>query len=403
MAPADKSVLIVTLPPVLGGITNQGRLTADLLARHGYRPTLAWRAYYSDAAELSVPAWQLGRRTPSVREVPGWPYRRLAVGTWLPEVEWTHHRDWQPWRALFGQFRHHVVVSGNNLPGFGLVERGLPSLQWIASPYMAERVDRYRTLGLGRRLFSALLNEPVTRRHERRILEGSDTIAISNYTLTTLRDLAPRNRVRGIVHIPVDCERFSPSRRDLPAGRRLRIGSNGRLSDPRKNVALLGDAFRVVAAARADVDLVVRSDLSRQQFLERTGTHDLADRLDIGPPVPAAELAGFYRSLDVFAITSWQEGLCVVGTEAMACGATVVSTRCGGPEDFVWDRQTGRLAGFDALDLGHRLLEALDDAVGARRLASAGVDHIRERFDGAAFERDFMGHFARTFERGVSA
>jgi glycosyltransferase involved in cell wall biosynthesis len=401
MAPADKSVLIVTLPPVLGGVTNQSRLTADLLARHGYEPTLAWRAYYSDAADLSVPAWKLGRRRPSVREVPGWPYRRLAVGTWLPEFEWAHHDDWEPWRALLGQFRHHVVVSGNNLPGFGLVKRGLPSLQWIASPYMAERVDRYRTLGRGRRLFSAVLNEPVTRRQERRILEGADTIAISNYTLTTLRDLAPRNRVRGIVTIPVDCQRFSPvgrlSGRGPGAGRRLRIGINGRLSDPRKNIALLADAFRIVAAERADVDLVIRSDLTREQFRARTNSHDLAERLDIAPPVPAAELADFYRSLDVFAISSWQEGLCVVGTEAMACGATVVSTRCGGPEDFVWDRQTGRLSGFAPRDFASRLLEGLDDATGRRALASAGIDHIRGRFDAATFERDFMGHFAHTF------
>jgi glycosyltransferase involved in cell wall biosynthesis len=405
MAPADKSVLIITLPPVLGGVTNMSRLTADILARHGYTPTLAWRAYYSDDPGLSVPAWKLGRRRPALREVAGWPYRRLAVGTWLPEFEWAHHADREPWRSLFDQFRHHVVVSGNNLTGFGLVERGLPSLQWIASPYMAERVDRYRTLGPGRRLFSTLLNEPVTRRQERRILEGADTIAISNYTLITLRDLAPRNRVRGVVTIPVDCERFSPvgresgreSSRDTPAGRRLRIGTNGRLSDPRKNIALMADAFRIVAAERPDVDLVIRSDLTREQFLARTGMHDLAGRLDIAPPVPASELPGFYRGLDVYAICSWQEGLCIAGTEAMACGATVVSTRCGGPEDFVWDRQTGRLSGFGPLDFATRLLEGLDDATGSRALATAGVDHIRERFDGAAVERDFMGHFARTF------
>lgn len=397
MAPPDKSVLIVTLPPVLGGVTNQGRLTADLLARHGYTPTMAWRAYYSDAPELSVPSWQLGRGRPQVREVPGWPYRRLAVGTWFPELEWAHHKDWEPWRSLLGQFRHHVVVSGNNLVGLGLVEHGLPSLQWIATGYLSERLDRFRTLGLPRRVFAKLVNEPVARREERRVLENADTIAISNYTLYSLRDLASRNRVRGVVHIPVDVERFSANGRAPANGRRLRIGINGRLSDPRKNLELLIDAFRIVAAERADVDLVIRSDLTRESFFARTGANDLIDRIDIAPAVPSEELAGFYRSLDVFAISSWQEGLSVTGTEAMACGATLVSTRCGGPEDFVWDRQTGRLAGFNKVDFAGRLLDGLDDAAGSRNLAKAGVDLIRERFDGAAFERDFMGHFARTF------
>ena len=113
--------------------------------------------------------------------------------------------------------------------------------------------------------------------------------------------------------------------------------------------------------------------------------------------MPFVGLPGYYRGLDVFAISSWQEGLCVTGTEAMACGTTVVSTRCGGPEDYVWDRQTGRLSGFNARDFASRLLEGLDDASGPRQLAKAGVDHIRQHFDQASFEREFMGNFARTF------
>jgi glycosyltransferase involved in cell wall biosynthesis len=207
--------------------------------------------------------------------------------------------------------------------------------------------------------------------------------------------------VHGTVLIPVDVGRFSPAGRPGAAGpgtgRRLRIGMNGRLSDPRKNTALAIAAFRLVARERADVDLVVRGDLGRAEFLERSGAQDLADRIDIGPEVPDSTFPDYYRSLDVFAITSWQEGLCVTGTEAMACGTTVVSTRCGGPEDYVWDRQTGRLSGFNPGDFASRLLEALDDATGPRHLASAGVDYIRQRFDQANFERDFMGHFTRTF------
>ena len=399
MAPPDKSVLIVTLPPVLGGITNQSRLAADVLAKQGYAPTLAWRAFYSDASELSVPSWRFGRGRPGVRDMPGGPYPRLAVGTWLPEFEWAHYNDWAPWGPLLDRFKHHVVVSGNNLPGYGLVERSLPSLQWIASGYKAERVDRYRTLGLPRRVFNALLNEPVTVRQERRILENADTIAISNYTSNSLRDLTPRHRVRGVLHIPVDIARFSPAGRAAAGGRRLRVGVNGRLSDPRKNTQLLVDAFRLVATERADVDLVVRSDLDREGFLRAVNGYDLADRLDIAAPVPFATLPDFYRSLDVFAISSWQEGLSVTGTEAMASGATVVSTRCGGPEDFVWDRQTGRLSGFNPVDFAGRLLEALDDTTGPRHLAAAGVDYIRERFDQAGFEAAFLHHFARTFGR----
>jgi len=394
MAAPANSVLIVTLPPILGGVTNQARLVAELLQRRGYAPTLAWRAYFSDRPELSVPSWRLGRGRPDVAAVDGAPWPQLAVGSWLPEFEWAHHRAWSPWDRVIDSHRHHIVVSGNNLPGFGLVERGVPSLQWIASGYRADRVDRFRTLSLPRRVFDALLNRPVTLAQERRILENADTLAISNYTLNALRDLAPRHRVRGRILIPVDTGRFRPEGRPSAAGRRLRIGTTGRMSDPRKNCELLIAAFRQVAQQRNDVDLSIRCDLDRPAFDARFGTADLGERLQVGLPLPFAELSDFYRSLDVFAISSWQEGLSVTGTEAMACGATVVSTRCGGPEEFVHDGQTGLMSGFHPVDHATRLLEALDDAAGPRRLSSAGIELVRERFAMTVFEESFLYHFA---------
>ena len=56
MPPAPNSVLLLTLPPILGGVTAQGRLVVDLLQRHGYDVTVAWRAYYQDQPGLSVPS-----------------------------------------------------------------------------------------------------------------------------------------------------------------------------------------------------------------------------------------------------------------------------------------------------------------------------------------------------------
>ena len=55
-------------------------------------------------------------------------------------------------------------------------------------------------------------------------------------------------------------------------------------------------------------------------------------------------LRDMYRSLDVFVLASHREGLALVGIEAMACGVPVVSTRCGGPEDYIKDGVTGYLS-----------------------------------------------------------
>jgi glycosyltransferase involved in cell wall biosynthesis len=46
------------------------------------------------------------------------------------------------------------------------------------------------------------------------------------------------------------------------------------------------------------------------------------------------ELAAFYRSCDVFVCTSFIEGFGLPGLEAMACGAAVVTTACGGVSEY---------------------------------------------------------------------
>lgn len=51
----------------------------------------------------------------------------------------------------------------------------------------------------------------------------------------------------------------------------------------------------------------------------------------------AAEMAGFYRSVDVFVFPSLSEGFPAPPLEAMACGAAVVATRSGGVEEYASD------------------------------------------------------------------
>lgn len=53
------------------------------------------------------------------------------------------------------------------------------------------------------------------------------------------------------------------------------------------------------------------------------------------------ELPAYYRGADVFSIPSQHEGLAIVGLEVMACGKPIVSTRCGGPEEYVIDKERG--------------------------------------------------------------
>jgi glycosyltransferase involved in cell wall biosynthesis len=274
---------------------------------------------------------------------------------------------------------------------------GLPSLQWIATPYMADRIDRISQRPVWRRTYDAAFNTWIGRGHEKRILQRADTIAISRYTQDGLAALAPRARLLGVVPIPVDCTRFTPEGRNKGTRARVRIGFNGRIDDPRKNMELLVQAVARAAKAHPDIELHVRGPLDRAGFIARFGAAAIADNLVVDLPAKPAELADWYRSLDIFAIPSHQEGLSIVGTEAMACGCAVLSTRCGGPQDFVFDGETGLLSGFAVQEFADRLAALADDAALRRRLADAGVALIRERFARATFERLYMDAFTRTF------
>jgi glycosyltransferase involved in cell wall biosynthesis len=69
------------------------------------------------------------------------------------------------------------------------------------------------------------------------------------------------------------------------------------------------------------------------------------------------QLAPILQSMDVFVIPSYQEGLCIAALEAMACGVPVISTRCGGPEDYVIPQKTGAIVDSTPAALVTAILE----------------------------------------------
>ncbi len=391
---------MVTLPPGLGGVARQAQMVDGLLRAHGYDVTSAWRAHYSTAPHLSAPSWRFWQaaRCEQATGVTG--DNAWAVGTPLPEFEWAHHLAWRNWRRLIDAHERIVVVSGNNLPAWVPYAMGRRSLNWIASPYWGDRQARVEAWPRWRRLYDAALNAWVTRRQERILLQRTDTWAIGDYALKELRALAPSSRsVHGIIIIPVDTAVFRPQDNlDTAADSApFRIGITGRVSDPRKNMKLLVDAFARFARRHERAELHVRGDLSRQEFIDAYQAGGIADRLHVGPPLPRQELAGFLRSLHCFALMSHQEGLSQIAMEAMACGACVVSTRCGGPEEFVVDDETGVLTSFDPAEVADAFALLAGDSDRRLRLARAGAVRIAADYSPSRFAGQFMAAMETVF------
>lgn len=90
-------------------------------------------------------------------------------------------------------------------------------------------------------------------------------------------------------------------------------------------------------------------------------------------PISTRELRALYNRASVFFLASRYEGWGLPAVEAMACGAAVVSTRCGGVEDFLDDEVNGLLVPVeDARALADAVLRLLRDEDTRVRLATKG-------------------------------
>ena len=85
------------------------------------------------------------------------------------------------------------------------------------------------------------------------------------------------------------------------------------------------------------------------------------------------ELVDFYDRCSIFVLPSHHEGWGLPAVEAMACGAAVVTTDCGGTRDFAQNEVNALVVGAgDVEGLFQAIIRLVDDAGLRTRLATAG-------------------------------
>jgi glycosyltransferase involved in cell wall biosynthesis len=183
-----------------------------------------------------------------------------------------------------------------------------------------------------------------------------------------------------VVRCGVDPARFTPAGR-VGAGR-LCVLTIGRLSPEKGQLGLIA-AFAGVLKRGYDAELRIVGEGPMRSAIEREiAERGLGDRcVLLGQKTEAEVVAELGRS-DVFAMSSFLEGLPVVLMEALAMRVPVVAPSVAGIPELVEHERTGLLfapshwAGLEA-----QLARLLSDAQLRARLGEEGRRRVEDEFD----------------------
>jgi glycosyltransferase involved in cell wall biosynthesis len=116
------------------------------------------------------------------------------------------------------------------------------------------------------------------------------------------------------------------------------------LNDSQKNISGIIRAVEEVSKKREDFRLQIVGEGSDRKELEiQAGKFGLLNsRVIFSGRLNDEQLIESYRNSCFFILNSYHETFAIVCAEALACGIPVVSTRCGGPEEYV-DEKMGLL------------------------------------------------------------
>lgn len=397
-----RRALISTIQPISGGVSAKLRWLVKELLALDIVPTVAWYEPWSASPGLSIPLLRLGpallqgRRPAFRREQVCSGVQGVGIGSWLPELEFTHYQPHRHWRQLIRSSQLHLAVTGNPLCAHRFLASGVPFLAWIGTPWHGDRVDRVRQFPWHRRLLDSTVNSPVLRLQEQRVLCAPQgrLLTISHRTADELEQLSGHS-VAGVLYLPPDPTLFQPA----PSQRvPWRIGFAGRFSDPRKHLSLLLDALALLVRQGHPIQLELTGERRGHTLISSAlAARGLLAHVRCHSYLQPAELARVIQRWDLFVIPSHQEGLCIAALEAMACGVPVVSTRCGGPEDFVIPGQTGELVSHESAAMAAAIARICADASWRQHLSAGALAWIAAHADASEARRRFRQHLRAVY------
>ncbi len=389
-----KTALISTLyTQGHGGVYTMLGLVVDMLKQLGFDIKIAYYMPYKIQPNLSVPAAKIFHQRPKATSFVGdFGVEEYAIGAILPELEFTHYYPHAVWKKLINASDYHFVVSGPVLAALPFYLTNKKYLAWIASPYNGDRKDRVKLFPWYRKCLDYLIVSKISGWLEKKLLKSGTVLTISTYSKHEFQ--ADQKWIRDVMPMPIDTRQF------LPDENRVKpwlICFTARFLDPRKNIYFLLSAFSYVLESNKNARLLLIGDEVSGALQEKLRELKIESHVDIFNHLTRPEIISHLQAADVFAIPSHQEGLCISGLEAMACGCPVVSTQCGGPSDYIVNDQNGCLTDFDIEQFSQSIIRICTDRELRNKLSLGAVKTIQENYSFEKTKTIFNNYMERTF------
>ena len=280
-------------------------------------------------------------------------------------------------RTIFGRFGPDVVVL-TKVKEYWL---GALAARWAGTRSSVSRTRPVRVfyrLGL-RRAFKD------TPKYRFLLRYGVDGIIVNSTDIKThLLAHTPRIPADRIHVVYNGVPEMGPPREDLRERWRFPpdiplIGAAGRLAR-QKGFDFLLRTFAEVRGRIPDARLVIAGEGSERRSLEAL-TEELGFADSVLFPGFCEDMVSFFATLDLFVLSSREEGLANVLLEAMASGLPAVATDVSGTRETVIHGETGYVVPFGACaGMAERIGELLEHPDLARKMGAAAQRRISESF-----------------------
>jgi glycosyltransferase involved in cell wall biosynthesis len=265
------------------------------------------------------------------------------------------------WRKLLQGYDYFFVVSGTCIAAHPLVQLNKKFTMWIGTPYNEDRTERVKQLTGFRRFLDTCARKPMNHIEKKILKKSSFTWTISSYAKDKFETIIQQKKNNLVLcGYPIDCENvpgINPHKEKI-------ILAVGRYSDPRKNIDMLLRVFAKIHEKIPSIKLYIVGKKPCNEKLFSFFDLPYFKNVIFTGQVGSSDLTNLYRVASLLLITSYQEGLGIVGLESLLHGTPVIATNCGGTQDYVIDDQTGYLVQVNddqaMIDLSLKVLLSTD-------------------------------------------